>query len=174
MKRRNVASLIGTLAVLGTVLAPGGVASAATAPEKYATHDSAAAVLRAAGINWTSSGGCSDRIVKTCTSFEGINKATVNGIIDFKNLSKCAITITGGTEVGHAAGPESHANGYKVDIKPTTCVDTWIVKNMTKGSNRGSDPRWVSAVGDEYVKESSPSHWDITYKVGCLVAGLCF
>ena len=46
--------------------------------------------------------------------------------ITLKNASGCGLTITGGTETGHAAGTYSHANGYKLDFSRTTCLTGWI------------------------------------------------
>ncbi|WP_338675033.1 hypothetical protein V1460_20095 [Streptomyces sp. SCSIO 30461] len=161
MKKRSVAAVLGSLAVLGAVLSAGGTATAAPAKYDQAT---AAALLKEAGITWTSSGNCNDRDTTTCTSFDQINKTTVNGIIGFKNLSKCGITITGGTEKGHASGTYSHWNGYKVDIRPNTCVDDWIKKNMKYDGKRSDGaPMYKSVAGNVYAKESS--HWDILYVV---------
>ena len=56
----------------------------------------------------------------------GYDIQTVSGIKTFKSVSGCAITITGGTEIGHASGTYSHWNGYKVDVRPTTCVSSYI------------------------------------------------
>ena len=64
--------------------------------------------LSAVGITRTSSGGCTNRAVSTCTSYEQINQETVSGIKTYKSVSGCAVNITGGTEVGHASGTYSH------------------------------------------------------------------
>lgn len=63
--------------------------------------------LEAAGISIYSSGGCSDQNNPHCTSLQGIHSECIDGpygIIAFKRNSGCSITITGGTEVGHASG----------------------------------------------------------------------
>jgi hypothetical protein len=44
-------------------------------------------------------------------SLDGIRSGTVDGIITLKRASGASITITGGTEAGHAPGTLSHANG---------------------------------------------------------------
>ncbi|MFI0779820.1 hypothetical protein [Streptomyces sp. NPDC021212] len=127
------------------------------------THSQAAAKLRAAGISWTSSGNCSDRNRRTCTSFTKINSGTIKGIITFKRASRCGVTITGGTETGHAGGTRSHWNGYKVDIKPTTCVTRFIKREYRYIGRRGDGaPMYRSSAGNIYANEGS--HWDITYK----------
>ena len=128
---------------------------------------SAASQLSASGIGRSSSGGCTDRNVATCTSYEQINQATVSGIKTFKSISGCAITITGGTEVGHASGTYSHYNGYKVDVSPTTCVSSYITSHYSYSGVRGDGATLYTAPsGNVYARESN--HWDITYySCGC-------
>jgi hypothetical protein len=154
-----------------TLLAAGVVAAAATlgfaTPAFAITHASAASQLRAAGITWSSSGNCSDRNNPTCTSFEGIRQATVDGIITFKRASGCAINITAGTETGHATGTYSHWNGYKVDVSLSTCIQNYISANYTYvGYISGWGYQYRAASGNLYTKEGS--HWDILYYTcGC-------
>ncbi|MFI9075629.1 hypothetical protein ACIGW8_03830 [Streptomyces sioyaensis] len=145
------------------VVAPLVTADAAAASGTKLTQAQAARKLRAAGIGWTSSGHCSDRNNRRCTSFARINSGTVNGIIAFKKASHCAVTITGGTETGHAPGRQSHWNGYKVDIAPTSCVTNYIKHAFHYSGKRGDGaPMYKSSAGNIYARESS--HWDITYK----------
>jgi peptidoglycan hydrolase-like protein with peptidoglycan-binding domain len=126
------------------------------------TQSQAASMLRSAGIAVSSSGNCSDRNNPHCTSLDGIRATTINGIIAFKRSSGCAITITGGTETGHAAGTFSHANGYKVDVSHTACVTNYIHSHFTNEGLRGDGaPLYDDAHGNPYADEGS--HWDITY-----------
>src|SRR3989338_8632265 len=81
------------------------------------------ATIRGAGIGISSSGGCHNRNVKSCTSLDGIRSNTLNGVLTLKRASGCPITITGGTEIGHAGGAMSHGTGYKVDIGLNSCID---------------------------------------------------
>ncbi|WP_030415100.1 hypothetical protein [Streptomyces sp. NRRL S-1448] len=144
------------------VVAPLLTADAASASGTKLTQAQAAGRLRAAGISWSSSGHCSDRNNRRCTSFSQINSGTVSGIITFKRASHCAVTITGGTETGHASGRYSHWNGYKVDITPTGCVTTYIKREFRYIGKRGDGaPMYRSSAGNIYARESS--HWDITY-----------
>ena len=131
------------------------------------THAQATAQLSSAGITWSSSGGCSNRNVSTCTSFDQINSSTISGIVTLKQASGCAINITGGTEVGHASGTYSHYNGYKVDVRPTTCVSNYITSRYTYSGTRGDGAALYTAPsGNVYARESN--HWDITYYTcGC-------
>lgn len=57
--------------ILLTVLATLGLSFGTIAPASAVSHASAASQFSAAGIGWTSSGGCSDPANSTCTSFEG-------------------------------------------------------------------------------------------------------
>ncbi|WP_404383732.1 hypothetical protein LL946_00625 [Knoellia locipacati] len=138
-----------------------GTAPSASAVTKL-THSQATAKLSAAGITWSSTGGCSNRNVSTCTSFEQINSTTIDGIITLKRASGCAINATGGTEVGHASGTYSHWNGYKIDIGLYSCVGSYITSTFTYAGVRGDGaPMYRSGAGNIYAKESN--HWDILY-----------
>ena len=138
-----------------------GMASPAWAVTKI-SHSSAANQFRNNGVAWTSSGNCSDRYVATCTSFEQINQSTVSGVITLKKYTGCAITITAGTEVGHAGGTYSHWNGYKVDIAPYSCITSYIKNTYAYvGYISGWGYQWQSPSGNLYTDEGG--HWDITY-----------
>ncbi len=142
--------------------------SVALAPSASAvTQASAESQFRAAGISWTSSGGCTTRSNPTCTSFEGIRQATIDGGITLKQASGCALTITGGTEVGHASGTYSHYNGYKLDFSRTSCLTGWIHNTYTYIGLRGDGaPMYRAASGNIYADEGN--HWDVTYYTcGC-------
>ncbi|WP_203597255.1 hypothetical protein [Actinomadura bangladeshensis] len=118
--------------------------------------------LRGSGIRWRSTGGCSDRTVRTCTSFKGVRWGTIKGVIDFAESSGCKITITGGTERGHAPGTYSHANGYKLDIAPGRCVDA-AIKRYPSAGTRGDGARlYRSPDGTVFAREKD--HWDITFR----------
>ncbi|MEV0811267.1 hypothetical protein [Micromonospora sp. NPDC050200] len=160
VRRRVLTLLLASVAAIGTVLG-------FSTPAFAISHSSATSQLRAAGITWVSSGNCSDRYNSTCTSFEGIRQSTIDGIITFKRASGCAITITGGTEIGHASGTYSHWNGYKVDIAKTTCVYNYISSAYTyMGYISGWGYQWRAPSGNLYTDEGN--HWDILYYTcGC-------
>lgn len=146
---------IAAVVAMGAALVMG-ASVASAAPAKY-THAQATAQLRAAGIAWDSSGNCSDRNRPNCTSFEQINQTTIAGAKTFKSASGCALTITGGTETGHASGTYSHWNGYKVDYRLSSCVTNYIKGTFSSiGGNK-----WKSGAGNIYYLESN--HWDVTY-----------
>ncbi|MFI9388611.1 hypothetical protein [Kutzneria sp. NPDC052558] len=154
-------ALLVAAAVAGSLLAGAGVAAAAPAVTKL-TQSQAAAQLSAAGVTWSSSGNCTTRTNSHCTSFDQINASTVTGVVTLKHASGCAINITGGTEVGHAAGTYSHYNGYKVDISHNSCIDGYVHNSFSYIGLRGDGyPQWQSAAGNLYCDEGN--HWDITY-----------
>ena len=154
------------LALAASLLAVAGLAGPSYAVTKLSDAQ-AASQLSAAGITRVSTGGCTDRTVSTCTSYDQINAETVSGIRTFRSVSGCAITITGGTETGHADGPYSHWNGYKVDVRPTTCVSDYITGHYAYSGTRGDGAALYTAPsGNVYAREGS--HWDITYySCGC-------
>ncbi|KAF5348162.1 hypothetical protein D9756_010750 [Leucocoprinus leucothites] len=129
----------------------------------HLTQAQAEARLIPNGITASSSGGCTTRSNPTCTSYEGILSGTVDGVITLKKASGASsLVITGGTEVGHASGTFSHANGYKVDVRHSTTLDNYIKSAFTKIANRGDGfPQWQAASGNIYCDEGT--HWDITY-----------
>ena len=156
--RRVVVPLVAVL----VGLLPGVVAVEQASALTKLTHSQATSIFRAAGLTWSSSGGCSDRYNSTCTSFEQINDSTAYGVRTLKTASGCAVNITGGTEAGHASGTYSHWNGYKVDISKYTCVGNYIRNTFTRIADRGDGAaQWRSGAGNIYADEGS--HWDITY-----------
>lgn len=153
--------------VSGAVSATPAAASTAAAPTKL-SQSNAASRLSAAGVTWSSSGHCTNRNVATCTSFDQVNLATVQGAITLKHASGCALNITGGTETGHASGTYSHWNGYKLDFNPTTCLSNYITRTFTYIGHRAGDgaPQYRAGSGNIYAREST--HWDVLfYSCGC-------
>lgn len=142
--------------------APPSPAVPAAAPAAKLSQAEAEARLSGAGITWSSSGGCTDRNTPTCTSFEQINDTTVAGVITLKQASGCAVNITGGTEVGHADGAQSHYNGFKVDLSLSSCLDGYIKGAFARIGDRGDGyPQWQATSGNIYCEEGD--HWDIVY-----------
>ncbi|MEV5988822.1 hypothetical protein AB0L85_28080 [Streptomyces sp. NPDC052051] len=168
--RLRVRAVLSTLALVATALFAPGVGVMASTDAFAATkltHAQATAMFRAAGITWSSSGGCSDRNGSTCTSFDGLNQATAQGAVTLKQASGCAINITGGTETGHASGTYSHWNGYKLDYGKNTCLTNYVHNAFTYIGLRGDGyPQWKAASGNIYADEGT--HWDaLYYSCGC-------
>src|SRR5690606_38765330 len=65
-------------------------------------HAQAMLRLKRAGLRRTSSGRCANRWIRTCASLENVREGSVRKVIRLKRRSGCPVTITGGTEVGHA------------------------------------------------------------------------
>lgn len=118
-------------------------------------------VLRENGIGWRSSGNCADPDRTDCTSFAGIRWGSISGLIAFKKRSGCPITISGGTERGHASGPFSHSRGYKMDIRTSDCIDRAIEQRFRSAGGRGDGAELYRSPGVLYAREDS--HWDITF-----------
>ncbi|MFD5488881.1 peptidoglycan-binding protein [Streptomyces virginiae] len=126
------------------------------------THSQAAAIFNGAGIGWTSSGNCSNRNSTSCTSFDGLRRASADGAVALRRASNCALTITGGSETGHAGGTYSHWNGYKLDFSPTSCLSNYITGTFPRTGTRGDGAALYTAPsGNIYARESS--HWDVTF-----------
>jgi hypothetical protein len=112
----------------------------------------------------------------SCTNVAGMQPATIQQIINIANacgnrpgFNPCGVQVTGGTEPGHACGTYSHEKGYKVDLWQTTGLNTYLEKFSLTGQRGGhfSGPIRKDTCDNEYVKESSPTIWDITVKALC-------
>ncbi|WP_051864176.1 hypothetical protein [Streptosporangium roseum] len=125
-------------------------------------HVQATQQLRKAGLRWKSSGGCTNRSVRTCTSLEAVRAATVADVIALKQRSGCPVVVTGGTEVGHAPGRYSHHRGYKLDIKPNDCINRYITREHVLDGIRGDGAPLYRDSGTVYARESD--HWDILFR----------
>ena len=141
---------------------PGQVASGGIAAGTL-SHQEARERL-GSGISVVSSGNCSDRSRGNCTSLDGMRQETIDHIVELQQSCNCTVTVTGGTETGHAGGPYSHSSGYKVDLGLNAGINNYITQNMTRSGSRGSDPRYCGG-GNEYVREGN--HWDITVGANC-------
>jgi len=104
-----------------------------------------------------------------CTNVSGMQEATVGQVIALaSSCNGCSITITGGTEPGHASGTYSHGNGYKIDLRLSTALDDYLQSMTSVGTRTGdsSGPAYVDKCGqNQYVRESD--HWDITVYAFC-------
>jgi hypothetical protein len=153
--RLGVGVAIATAAFFGTAQ------FASAAPAKL-THTEALSRLASAGITISSSGGCTTRSDPNCTSLEQINTTTVTDAIALRTSSRCAIVVTGGTEVGHADLPFSHYEGYKIDIRLNSCVTGYLRSTFEPvvPPALGTE-QYRSADGDLYSYEGN--HWDIEF-----------
>lgn len=143
-----------------------GVAEARThdrkAPSVLLHQREAGALLREEGLRWISSGHCTRRANPHCTSFEGLRPATLNGVLQLKDVSGCGLVISGGTEAGHAGGRYSHGGGYKLDVLPNRCINRFIRAQFQRAATRGDGSAQYRAP-DQTTFAREPSHWDITF-----------
>lgn len=77
------------------------------------------------------------------------------------------LTITGGTETGHAGGQYSHAALYKLDFSRTACLTSRIQGRYTYiGQRSDGAAMYEAASGNVYADEGN--HWDVTFHTcGC-------
>ncbi|MFF0414720.1 peptidoglycan-binding protein [Kitasatospora sp. NPDC004745] len=150
-------------ATWGALLSGGGSTGGGGGSGTTLTQSQAASMLSSAGITWSSSGNCSDRGSSSCTSFDGLRRASADGAIALKrSIGSCPLNITGGTETGHASGTYSHGNGYKLDFGMSGCLTNYIHGTFTHSGTRGDGADlWTAASGNIYANEGS--HWDVTF-----------
>ncbi|MCG8968917.1 MULTISPECIES: peptidoglycan-binding domain-containing protein [Streptomyces] len=155
--RLAVGAATAATVVLGT--AAGTTAATAAPAAAYYTPAQAKAKLREAGITWRSSGNCENKNKNGCTSFQGIRKTTVEGVIALKRASRCTIVITGAAEIPphKTTGAYTHGKGYKVDVALNPCINRYIPKHARKIGSA----TWAAG-SVEYFREGN--HWDIKYK----------
>ncbi|GAB3957978.1 hypothetical protein GCM10029978_001780 [Actinoallomurus acanthiterrae] len=120
------------------------------------------ALLRAGGIRSISSGHCARRANPHCTSFEGLRAATFSGLLALKQASHCHLTVSGGTEAGHAAGRFSHHTGYKLDVLPNRCLDGYIPRHFQRVATRADGAAQYRGPGRVTLAREG-SHWDMTF-----------
>ncbi|WP_449064009.1 hypothetical protein [Planomonospora algeriensis] len=128
----------------------------------WLNHTQAARRLQRAGLGLYSSGGCTDRRLRQCTSLEAIRTRTLRGAIRLKRRSGCPLTLTGGTEIGHVVGRYSHGNGYKLDVAPNACVDRHITRTQPFRGVRSDGALLYGSPESLYAR--TPSHWDILFR----------
>lgn len=135
--------------------------TAPTAPNNYGvsadgryTDAEARAALDDADIGvWESAPGR--------TSLSNMNQATINEAVRIKQACGCSVTVTGGTEGGHAPGTYSHASGHKIDLDDSPGLNSYITSNYTYAGRRSGDNALIynAPNGAVYYKEGD--HWDV-------------
>lgn len=107
------------------------------------------------------SGNCSDKNNPRCTSLDGVRELTITRTIELYDAVGSKLYITGGTETGHASGPHSHGNGYKIDFRytPGDALDKHIRANFRSiGGNK-----WRDGNGNIYWLHGPNLHWDVLF-----------
>jgi hypothetical protein len=117
------------------------------------SHADAAAKLRANGISISSTGNCSDKNNPNCTSLEGVLTGTIDNAVILKGACGCELVVTGGTETGHGTGPgKTHGNGYKLDYRKTSGLNSYILNHFAYAGVRGDGAKlYKSAAGNIYA-----------------------
>lgn len=149
-------------------------------------HEAVCDMLSEAGINWYSTkykDNCrtNDRSDGS-TCFQDIRKATIEALLTLNRACDALLTVTGGTELGHAPAidwtlaswsPElkewhrsrkhpvhddtyTHYNGYKLDLRLEGLLREYIESRFEKIDSK----HWASAAGNLYYLEGD--HWDLT------------
>lgn len=149
-----------------------GVAVVSTTPITASSGNEASvrAQFAAAGVSVNHS-VCTGSSGSGCTDVGGMQTATIQQVLNLSakcgGSSGCGMVVTGGNEPGHASGPHSHGNGYKVDLRLGTAMDG-IIQKLTRVADRTGDspgPTWVDSCNNQYVEESD--HWDVTVYAAC-------
>ena len=98
-----------------------------------------------------------------CTDVVGLRKSVFDELDYVVANTDGRITVTGGTEWGHASGTYSHGNGYKVDLRKSANVNAMVADTtlFTRSGTRGDGaPRYINNhTGAEWYDEGD--HWDI-------------
>lgn len=113
---------------------------------------------------------------KDSVKFEGVRPQTLFEILDLKEKCNCEIIITSVTDGTHASGAESHATGYKVDLrsKDKTAGEgkklyDYITSNFERIEDRAESDgtkskQWKNKGGAIYALENeggNNEHWDV-------------
>jgi hypothetical protein len=101
------------------------------------------------------------------TNLNGLEEVAIQGLITMRSQSGAnSITVTGGTEPGHAGGTYSHGNGYKIDVRPgNAAFDSYITNTFTNtgGNSLGSTySRNYGTYTVNVIRESD--HWDLQFR----------
>jgi len=115
------------------------------------------------------------------TSLSGLRPATLDGLLllwtacnQLVKMATCSFVITGGTESGHnESGPYTHANGYKLDLRPNAELNDAIYNLFPQVNNQGPAclqnplPINVSCYGiDGNTYRYEGDHLDICFQCG--------
>jgi len=119
------------------------------------------AIAQLGGINVVSSGNCTDRTNRSCTSLEGFQPAALEKVKSVvSDCSGCNLQITAGTEVGHTN--PCHVNGTCVDINCRGgCSNSQIVNIVNSAPSKGTRAVWevkTDARRQELINQGVPAN----------------
>jgi hypothetical protein len=96
------------------------------------------------------------------TCLNGLQENTQGGVETIKQNCNCNITITGGTECGHASGANSHSSGKKLDLRPESGLDSYVQNQGCGKSPQDTNCRGTD--GNIYRYETTGgAHWDVCF-----------
>lgn len=133
-------------------------------PSGGVNEDEARSQLASAGIG-VNHFPCEVDQTKGCTDLSGIRQQTLNAIISLRQRCGCSFVVTAGTEGGHESGTYSHANGYKVDLRLSSGLNSYITDNFPYIGTRSDDEAQQyqdPVTGAIYAIEDD--HWDVLVK----------
>jgi hypothetical protein len=100
------------------------------------------------------------------TDLSGLRQKTIDEIKDIgSKVGYSNITITGGTEAGHADGDSDHAGGYKFDLRTDADLHNYIINNFEYVPDEEKSHgvfQYVAPSGAIYTRELN--HWDVLVK----------
>ncbi|MBI4919871.1 hypothetical protein HY838_01095 [Candidatus Azambacteria bacterium] len=144
----------------------GGGTEGTAGPEGTLTEQEARSTLQNSGITINKSacptGVRYQDVSGGCTSLDGISASTIAQAIQLKNQCNCNFTITGGTELGHAAGAAGHSSRNKLDLGLNPALDQYIQNHSTYiGVRSDGALQYQTPNGTIYAKEGT--HWDVKF-----------
>lgn len=132
------------------------------------------------GVGVNNENACQPGETRNCTSTEGISAGAIIYAGDVKEDCgrTCEVTITGGSEGGHAGdvpgtpqvegGPGTHGAGDKIDFRTSPGLTRWVGEQEESGRFvRRDNPafgeeQWVDTrTGAVWTRESDPPHFDV-------------
>jgi len=106
------------------------------------------------------------KLTKTdCVLLEGVNSATIEGVVQLAQDSACPVVITRGVNSKSPANVEfSYAAGFRLDVMRNDCLDAYISTHL----NHRADPRskdgaliYENEEGDMFFKKSA--EWELLF-----------
>ncbi|MCR4323321.1 MAG: hypothetical protein NUV61_04520 [Candidatus Azambacteria bacterium] len=152
----------GTVAKIGGVPLPWNkiicIEPITTVPTTTTDDASVRKVLTDAGILFYSTGNCTDPTISTCTSVEQLPQNAINGILSLNSSCGCSLTISGGTETGHA----THGLGQpRVDFSFNAELTAYIMATATSSTPTALGMKYTFPNGTTYLQEID--HWHASF-----------
>lgn len=118
---------------------------------------------------------CTEGQTRECVNLNGLETDTIKGLIELKDEcgTNCEVTVTGGTEGGHAVGSD-HYDGTAVDLRSSnSSLNSYILeKAIGEPVQTKIGPQYILKINGKIVKftrESSSAegstgdHWHVLF-----------